>query len=90
MRTDPGRTVTSFTHIWSFPGPGIAVPQQSWAENMEKAECKGKSLNNTFRNNADCFVGFIWNSVKKVEQENNVMLHYGVSSLEGGQAAEDQ
>ena len=78
------------TYTCSFTGLGISVPQQPWEANMEKAEHKCKCLNNTFRNNASCFVGSFWNSVKRVEQENNVMLHYRVSSLEEVQAAGDQ
>lgn len=78
------------THTPPFPGLGIAVPKQSWAANLENAEHKGKGLSNTFRNNAVCFVGFVWNSVKRSEQENNMMLHNRVSSSEGGQEAEDQ
>lgn len=78
------------THTCSFTGLGIAVPQQPWEANMEKAEHECKGLNTTFRNNAICSVGFVWNSVKRVERENNVMLHYRVSSLEEGQAAGDQ
>jgi len=46
-------------HTCSLTGLGAAMPQQSWEANMEKTEQKGKDLNNTFRNNSICFVGFI-------------------------------
>lgn len=59
------------THTPPFPGLGIAVPKQSWAANLENAEHKGKGLSNTFRNNAVCFVSFVWNSVESRAREQH-------------------